>query len=40
MSKDLKEVRNSHVDIWRKSFQAEKKANAKSLKSMPDMFEK
>ena len=29
-----------HVDIWGKIFHAEKKSNAKSLRSMPDMFEK
>lgn len=32
--------RENQVDIWEKCFQAEKKANAKSLRIMPDIFEK
>jgi len=30
----------SQVDIWEKCLRAEKKANAKSLRIMPDILEK
>lgn len=39
-SKDLKNVRKSHVDNLGKSFQEEKKANTKFMKSLHDMSEK